>query len=106
MRLFAVGISHRTAPVELRERVDFARRGLDAALAALAARNLTSEAVLLSTCNRAEIYSGAESDEAADSCGRFIGEYNGVAWDTLAPHLVIYRGPEAADHLFRVAAGL
>jgi glutamyl-tRNA reductase len=106
MRLFAVGISHRTAPVELRERVDFARRGLDAALAALAARNLTSEAVVLSTCNRAEIYSGAESDEAADSCGRFISEYNGVAWDTLAPHIVIYRGPEAADHLFRVAAGL
>ena len=106
MRLFAVGISHRTAPVELRERVDFARRGLDAALAALAARNLTSEAVVLSTCNRAEIYSGAESDAVADACGRFISEYNGVAWDTLAPHVVIYRGPEAADHLFRVAAGL
>jgi glutamyl-tRNA reductase len=106
MRLFAVGISHRTAPVELRECVDFARRGLDAALAALAARNVTREAVVLSTCNRAEIYAGAESDEAAESCGRFISEYNGVSWDALAPHVVIYRGPEAADHLFRVAAGL
>jgi glutamyl-tRNA reductase len=62
--------------------------------------------VVLSTCNRAEIYAGAESDEAAESCGRFISEYNGVAWDALAPHVVIYRGPEAADHLFRVAAGL
>ncbi len=106
MRLFAVGISHRTAPVELRECVDFARRGLDAALSALAARNVTREAVVLSTCNRAEIYAGAESDEAAESCGRFISEYNGVAWDALAPHVVIYRGPAAADHLFRVAAGL
>jgi glutamyl-tRNA reductase len=106
MRLFAVGISHRTAPVELRECVDFARRGLDAALSALAARNVTREAVVLSTCNRAEIYAGAESDEAAESCGRFISEYNGVAWDALAPHVVVYRGPEAADHLFRVAAGL
>jgi glutamyl-tRNA reductase len=106
MRLFAVGISHRTAPVELRECVDFARRGLDAALSALAARNVTREAVVLSTCNRAEIYAGAESDEAAESCGRFISEYNGVAWDALAPHVVIYRGPEAAAHLFRVAAGL
>ena len=72
MRLFAVGISHRTAPVELRECVDFARRGLDAALCALAAKNVTREAVVLSTCNRAEIYAGAESDEAAESCGRFI----------------------------------
>jgi glutamyl-tRNA reductase len=106
MRLFAVGISHRTAPVELRECVDFARRGLDAALAALAARDVTREAVVLSTCNRAEIYGAAESDAAAESCGRFIAEYNGVAWDALAPHVVTYRGPEAADHLFRVAAGL
>src|SRR5258708_268778 len=106
MRLFAVGISHRTAPVELRECVDFARRGLDTALSALAARKVTREAVVLSTCNRAEIYAGAESDEAAESCGRFISEYNGVAWDALAPHVVIYRGPEAADHLSRVAAGL
>ena len=106
MRLFAVGISHRTAPVELREGVDFARRGIDAALSALAALNVTREAVVLSTCNRAEIYAGAESDDAAESCGRFISEYNGVAWDALAPHVVVYRGPEAADHLFRVAAGL
>jgi glutamyl-tRNA reductase len=106
MRLFAVGISHRTAPVELREGVDFARRGLDAALSALAARNVTREAVVLSTCNRAEIYAGAESDDAAESCGRFISEYNGISWDTLAPHVVVYRGPDAADHLFRVAAGL
>jgi glutamyl-tRNA reductase len=106
MRLFAVGISHRTAPVELRECVDFARRGVDAALSALAARNVTREAVVLSTCNRAEIYGGAETDEAAESCGRFISEFHGIAWDALAPHVVIYRGPAAADHLFRVAAGL
>ena len=106
MRLFAVGISHRTAPVELREGVDFARRGLGTALAALAAKNVTTEAVVLSTCNRAEIYGGAESDAAAESCSRFISEYNGVAWDAVAPHVVIYRGAEAVDHLFRVAAGL
>src|SRR3954467_827051 len=106
MRLFAVGVSHRTAPVELRETVDFSRRGLPLALEALRQRNLAREAVVLSTCNRAEIYVGAETDAAAESCGRFISEFNDVAWDALAPHLVVYRGPEAADHLFRVAAGL
>jgi glutamyl-tRNA reductase len=106
MRLFAVGISHRTAPVELRECVDFARQGVDTALVALAARKVTSEAVVLSTCNRAEIYGGADSDAASDACARFISEFHGVPWERLAPHVVVYRGQEAADHLFRVAAGL
>jgi glutamyl-tRNA reductase len=106
MRLFAVGISHRTAPVELRECLDFSRRGLDAALEALGARNLAREAVVLSTCNRAEIYATAGSEGAAESCSRFIADYHGVPWDTVAPHVVMYRGSQAADHLFRVAAGL
>lgn len=106
MRLFAVGISHRTAPVELRECVDFSRRGLDAALAALGDRQVAREAVVLSTCNRAEIYAAGDGHDVRESCGRFIAEYNGVPWDTVAPHVVVYQGPHAADHLFRVAAGL
>jgi glutamyl-tRNA reductase len=106
MRLFAVGVSHRTAPVELRETIDFARRGVTLAIEALRERNLARETVVLSTCNRAEIYAGAESDAAAESFGRFISEFNGVDWDALSPHLIVYRGSEAVDHLFRVAAGL
>src|SRR5215204_1793462 len=106
MRLFAVGISHRTAPVELRESVDFARRGLDAALSALAKRNLTHEAVVVSTCNRAEIYASANSEAAMDACGRFFSEYNELPWETVAPHVVTYKGAKAVEHLFRVAAGL
>ena len=106
MRLFAVGISHRTAPVELRECLDFSRRGLDAALEALATRNLAREAVVLSTCNRAEIYGAAGAEAAVEACARFIADYNAVPWDAVAPHLVTYRGSKAADHLFRVAAGL
>jgi glutamyl-tRNA reductase len=106
MRLFGVGISHRTAPVELRECVDFSRRGLDAALEALGARNLVREAVVLTTCNRAEIFAASEQDAAVEACGRFIAEYHGLPWETIAPHVVMYRGSRAADHLFRVAAGL
>ena len=106
MRLFAVSISHRTAPVELRECVDFSRRGLESALEAIGARQLAREAVVLSTCNRAEIYAAAESDAAAEACGRFIAEFHGLPWDSVADHLVQYRGTDAADHLFRVAAGL
>ena len=64
MRLLAVGVSHRTAPVELRETVDFARGGIESALTALAARGVGRELVVLSTCNRAEIYAAAEADTA------------------------------------------
>src|SRR4051812_12259936 len=103
MRLLTVGVSHRTAPVELRETVDFARQGVEPALSALASRGIGCELVVLSTCNRAEIYAAAESDAAADALGRFLGDYHGVAHDLLTPHLFVHRGADAARHLFRVA---
>src|SRR5947207_754715 len=62
MRLYAVGVSHRTAPVELRECIDFARQGVDRALSALAERGLGRELVVLSTCNRAEIYAVTDAE--------------------------------------------
>jgi glutamyl-tRNA reductase len=106
MRLLAVGLSHRTAPVELREAVDFARAGLERALTAFAARGVGPEAVVLSTCNRAEIYAVGESDAAADEIGRFFSDYHAVDHAGLAAHLYYHRGIDAARHLFRVAAGL
>jgi glutamyl-tRNA reductase len=106
MRLFAVGLSHRTAPVELREAVDFARGGVDTALSALVARGVGREVVVLSTCNRAEIYAAGDSDATADGLGRFFSEYHNVAHAQVAEHLYVRRGTEAARHLFRVAAGL
>jgi glutamyl-tRNA reductase len=106
MRLFAVGLSHRTAPVDLRECVDFARGGVDAALSALAARGVGREVVVLSTCNRAEIYAVGETDATAEGIGRFFSEYHNVPHAQVAEHLYLRSGPEAARHLFRVAAGL
>jgi glutamyl-tRNA reductase len=106
VRLFAVGISHRTAPVELRERVDFSRDGLESALGALAARGVGDERVVLSTCNRAEIYATAGSDHVPDTVARFLAEYHGVGWDTIAEHVVVRRDIDVAAHLFRVASGL
>jgi glutamyl-tRNA reductase len=106
VRLFAVGVTHRTAPVELRECLDFARAGLDHALSALTARGLAREVVVLSTCNRSEIYGVSDDDRAGTGFGRFISEYHRVPWERLAPHVFEHRGAEAAGHLFRVAAGL
>ena len=104
-RLFAVGLSHRTAPVELRECVDFSRGGADEALATLASRGISREAVVLSTCNRAEIYAVA-GPEAPDAVARFFAEYHELPLARLSEHLYVRRGDEAARHLFRVAAGL
>ena len=106
MRLFVVGLSHRTAPLALRERVDFTRGGVEAALDALAARQIAGEAVVLSTCNRAEIYLAADGDGAVDEAVRFFAEYHEVENAEIAPHIYVRYGADAARHLFKVAAGL
>jgi len=80
MHLLLVGISHRTAPVELRERVDFQARDLAAALRALAERGSAREAVVVSTCNRAEMYVACdESEPTRQDLLRFLSDYNQVA---------------------------
>jgi glutamyl-tRNA reductase len=105
-RLFAVGLSHRTAPIELREQVDFARGGVAAALEGLASRNLAREMAVLSTCNRAEVYVAAAADRAVEEIFSFFAEYHDVDPDALTPHLYVHHGADVARHLFRVAAGL
>src|SRR6185436_12888226 len=107
MHLLLIGISHRTAPVELRERVDFQARGVAGALRALAERGSAREAVVVSTCNRAELY--VACDEAAatrQDLVRFVSEFNGVPASELAPHIYEVVDLDVARHLFRVAGGL
>ena len=107
MHLLLIGISHRTAPVELRERVDFQARGVADALRALAERGSAREAVVISTCNRAELY--VACDEAAatrQDLVRFVGDFHNVAAGDIAPHVYEVTDLDVARHLFRVAAGL
>jgi glutamyl-tRNA reductase len=103
--LFVVGLSHRTAPIELRESVDFSKGGATDALTAIAERGIAREMVILSTCNRAEIYVVA-GPEAPDAVGRFFADYHQLPLARVSDHLYVCRGAEAARHLFRVAAGL
>ena len=104
-RLYAIGLSHRTAPVELRECVDFSRGGIIDALSALASRGISREMVVLSTCNRAEVYAVAGPD-GPDAIGRFFADYHQLPIARLSEHLYVRQGADAARHLFRVAAGL
>ena len=107
MHLLTVGISHQTAPVELRERVDFQARGLADALRVLAARGSTREVVVVSTCNRAELYAACD-DAAATRADlvRFFGDFNHMSPADVSPHVYDRVDLDAARHLFRVAAGL
>src|SRR5688572_651487 len=103
MHIVVVGLSHRTAPVDLRERVDFQGR-VEAALRALASRGSTHEAVVLSTCNRAEVYAACEDVEPARAdLGAFVGEFHGVDRGELAPHIYDKVDLDAARHLLSVA---
>jgi glutamyl-tRNA reductase len=106
MRLLVVGLSHRTAPIELRESVDFARGGLDGALKALSTRGISQESVVLSTCNRAEVYAVTESDVESERIAQFFSEYHQLDHRDMVEHLYTLASGEAARHLFRVAAGL
>jgi glutamyl-tRNA reductase len=107
VNLLLVGISHRTAPVELRERLDFQTRGLENALRALRARDEAGEAVIVSTCNRAEIYTACEDLSAArNAVVDFISAYHATDRTSVRPHVYDLVDLDAARHLFRVAAGL
>lgn len=107
MHLLLLGVSHKTAPVDLRERIDFSAGGLQDALKALARRPPLSETAIVSTCNRAEIYSACRSPQIArDDLLDFLREFHGLDRDTLAPHVYERLDGDAALHLFRVAGGL
>ncbi len=107
MHLFLLGVSHRTAPVDLRERLDFSSGDLGAAVEALAARPSAAEGVVLSTCNRSEIYVASEDPAQArqDVIG-FLTEFHRLPADAFLPHIFTFDDTAAASHLFRVAAGL
>jgi glutamyl-tRNA reductase len=107
VHLFLLGVSHRTAPVDLRERLDFSSRDLTAAAGAIAAKPSMSEAVVLSTCNRSELYVATTDPACArEELVSFISEYHHVSVPTFQPHLFALENSAAVAHLFRVAAGL
>jgi glutamyl-tRNA reductase len=107
VHLFLLGVSHRTAPVELREKLDFSSRDLGAAVEALATRASAAESVVLSTCNRSEIYvASSDPAQARGELVQFLSEYHAMPPEAFTPHLFTYEDAEAAGHLFRVAAGL
>jgi glutamyl-tRNA reductase len=107
MSVVVVGLSHRTAPLELLERMAVPDERLPKALADLVARDFVSEAVVLSTCHRIEVYAVAERFHGAMADVRhFLSELSFVAPEEFSDHLYVHYDDAAAAHLFSVAAGL
>ncbi len=107
MNLFLLGASHHSAPVDLRERIDFSRRGVPEALAVLSEIPGVVEVAILSTCNRSEIYTMCETPpQQRQALAAFMSSYHDVQESELGPYLYDRQDSDAARHLFRIAAGL
>ena len=106
MRILTLGLNHRTAPVEIRERLAFPENDQPSALMRLVRDYELSEAAILSTCNRSELYLAADGDTGLDEARRFLAENQGVDVATLDSHFYQLSDSEAAIHLFRVASGI
>src|SRR5450631_2634239 len=103
MPLFALGLNHTTAPLEVREQVVFQLETLGQALRDLLGRPRVKEAAILSTCNRTEVYfHGADADPVSE----WLADFHHVPKSSLSPYLYTLPQEKAVAHAFRVASGL
>lgn len=106
MRLIAVGISHHTAPVELREKLAVGTDRVPELLQRLRTEQLGSEAVILSTCNRVELYAVPTGNTGLDELAGWLAESGGLKSRAALPHMYRFAEREALEHLFRVTSSL
>ena len=107
--IVVVGLNHETAPVAVREALAFPKEGLHEALARVREEAGLGEAVILSTCNRVEVYglsSHSSLDKSLDAVAAFLARYHERRLEDIAPHLYRLEGEAAVRHAFRVAASL
>jgi len=107
MNILVVGLSHKTAPVDIRERVAFAPTAMETPLRQVVGLPGIAEAVIVSTCNRVEIYASSRDPEGACSqLRRFLADFHQIPAEELNPHLYERIGSDAIHHVFRVASSL
>jgi glutamyl-tRNA reductase len=107
MHIAVIGLSHRTAPVEIRERLSIPEPTMEASLERLRGEDQVLEASILSTCNRLEIYALLrQPEEGISAVARFLSQVSSLPIEDLKPHLFAYHHEAAIDHLLRVSAGL
>jgi len=107
MHIVLVGVNHKSCPIEVRERLAFRTEQLPAAYATLRGDLGLPEALILSTCNRVEIYAGvAQLDGTCDRLAAFLSAHGRLDASELGSQLYTYTEPRSVEHLFAVASGL
>jgi len=107
MNIVVVGLSHKTASVDIREKVAFAPTQMEKPLRALLTLEDIAEAVIVSTCNRVEIYITTRDIAGGMArIKRFLADFHQIPAETLEPHLYTHHGEAAIRHVFRVASSL
>ncbi|MBW4466733.1 MAG: glutamyl-tRNA reductase [Pegethrix bostrychoides GSE-TBD4-15B] len=107
MNIIVVGLSHKTAPVEVREKLSIPTPQMEAAIAHLCSFPHVEEATILSTCNRLEVYVVVrETDQGVREVTQFLADYAKLPLYQLRPYLFILLHQDAVMHLMRVSAGL
>ncbi len=108
MNIVVIGLSHHTSPVELRERFAFAQTEIPEALARLRASGVAAEAVILSTCNRVEIYAATSLPpaKAFAELSNFLARSGDASFAPSSEAIYTLAGPQSLRHLFKVACGL
>jgi glutamyl-tRNA reductase len=103
MQLFAFGINHQTAPLDVREQVAFPEDAMEHALQDLVGRRPVKEAAIVSTCNRTEVYCSTDKPEEAT---HWLADFHRLKARELEPYLYKLPREQAVKHAFRVASGL
>ena len=106
MPLICIGVNHRSAPVELRERLAFNAESTQKALHDLKSMDGIREALILSTCNRVELYVAGDSETAPYAVKNYLAQTCQISYDRLDAHLFYLVAEDATRHLFRVASSL
>ncbi len=107
MNLIIVGLSHKTAPVEIREKLSFPSQTIGEPLNRLCTSYGINEGVIISTCNRVEIFAVTQDiEKGLWQLKRFMSDYHNIPMEGLDEHLYTYTSEDAARHIFRVASGL
>ncbi len=107
MGIIVVGLSHKTAPIEVREKLNFPENTLPDALRKLMTYDGVKESMIVSTCNRVEIYASVrESDSGIDRIKQFISDYHNLSREALEKSLYVYPDALGVRHTFRVASSL
>ena len=102
MQLTAIGLNHQTAPLSIREKLAFAAATLPDAVRGLIESRAAAEAVILSTCNRTELYCVGDAERVIE----WLAEYQNLSMDEIRPYLYTYGCSDTIRHAFRVACGL